>query len=196
MRLGRVVLRPGRGHPRRQAVRVGRVGRFADHRPGRRLFGQDPGRRQVLRAIRESSYGAGANYRLHVGQFPRPTAVIPAGGKPGEEVAFRFIGDPLGEFTQTIKLPANDPKFRLAQTKEGIHPAGIPVRVVDLANVVESGTNVDIATATAGPTPAAFHGVVAKADEKDFFKFTAKKGQQTPDRLPGQGRRLAARPGD
>ena len=129
--------------------------------------------------VRESSYGAGANYRLHVGQFPRPTAVVPAGGKPGENVAFKFIGDPLGEFTQTVTLPAAGSKFRLrAETKDGVHPAGIPVRIADLANVVETGTNVDIATATPGPTPAAFHGIVAKADEKDFFKFTAKKGQQ------------------
>ncbi len=29
---------------------------------------------------------APATYRLHVGTFPRPTAVVPAGGKPGEDV--------------------------------------------------------------------------------------------------------------
>ena len=46
-------------------------------------------------------------YRLHVGNFPRATAVLPAGGKPGETVQVRWIGDPTGEVTTTIKLPDN-----------------------------------------------------------------------------------------
>ena len=41
--------------------------------------------------VRESAYGGNGacQYRLHVGTFPRPTAVVPAGGKPGEEVEVR-----------------------------------------------------------------------------------------------------------
>ncbi len=57
--------------------------------------------------VRESAYsGNGAClYRLHVGNFPRATAVMPAGGKPGETVAVRWIGDATGDITSTIKLP-------------------------------------------------------------------------------------------
>ena len=35
--------------------------------------------------VRESAYGGNGacQYRLHIGNFPRPTAVVPAGGKPG-----------------------------------------------------------------------------------------------------------------
>ena len=38
--------------------------------------------------VRESSYAGNGNcrYRMHVGTFPRPTAVYPAGGKIGEEI--------------------------------------------------------------------------------------------------------------
>ena len=45
--------------------------------------------------VRESSYGGNGNcrYRVHIGNFPRPTAVYPAGGKIGEEVELNFIGD-------------------------------------------------------------------------------------------------------
>ena len=59
--------------------------------------------------VRESAYaGNGAClYRLHVGNFPRPTAVLPAGGKPGETLEVRWIGDPAGEATTTVKLPAD-----------------------------------------------------------------------------------------
>ena len=38
--------------------------------------------------VRESSFGGNDNcqYRLHVGDYPRPLAVIPAGGQPGETI--------------------------------------------------------------------------------------------------------------
>ena len=54
---------------------------------------------------------------------PPLTAV--AGGKPGEEIEFRFVGDPAGEIKQKIKLPAMpDDQFRLhCQTADGVMPA-------------------------------------------------------------------------
>ena len=59
--------------------------------------------------VRESAYAGngGCLYRLHVGNFPRATAVMPAGGKPGETLTVRWIGDAAGETTTTIKLPTN-----------------------------------------------------------------------------------------
>ena len=131
--------------------------------------------------VRESAYGGNGacQYRLHVGNFPRPTAVVPAGGKPGEELDVTFIGDPAGPIKQKVKLPATaDEHFRIhCQTPEGIHPAGFKFRVVNIPNTIESGTNISAATATPGPAPGAFNGVVAKPGETDYFKFTAKKGQ-------------------
>jgi hypothetical protein len=131
--------------------------------------------------VRESAYGGNGacQYRLHVGNFPRPTGVVPAGGKPGEEVELTFLGDPTGPIKQKVKLPAApDPTFRIhAQTGEGIHPSGLGFRLVDLPGVTESGTNNAPAAATPGPAPGAFHGVIAKAGEVDYFKFPAKKGQ-------------------
>ena len=60
--------------------------------------------------VRESSYAGNGNcrYRLHVGTFPRPTAVYPAGGKAGDDVELRFIGDAAGDLTQKFKLPAEN----------------------------------------------------------------------------------------
>jgi hypothetical protein len=158
---------------------------FNDDSP---LIGQDAGCSVVIPAdgkytilVRESSYGgSGAcRYRLHVGNFPRPTAVLPAGGEPGEEVEFRFLGDPAGEIRQKIKLPAAaDDHFRLhCVTPEGTNPTGFKVRVGDLPSTVETGTNVTLALATPGVAPGAFHGVVSKPGESKFFKFPAKKGQ-------------------
>ena len=58
--------------------------------------------------VREASYSGTADsaYRLHVGTFPRPMAVYPAGGKVGGTVKVKFIGAEGGDFEQEIKLPA------------------------------------------------------------------------------------------
>lgn len=131
--------------------------------------------------VRESAYGGNEScqYRLHVGTFPNPTAVVPAGGKPGEELDVTFLGDPSGPIKQRVKLPGKaDPEFRIhCQTPDGIHPAGIKFRIADLPNVIESGANSNPGAAVAGPAPGAFHGVVSTTGEQDFFKFAAKKGQ-------------------
>jgi hypothetical protein len=152
------------------------------------LTGQDGGCSVLVPAdgkyvieVRESAYGGNGacQYRLHVGNFPRPTAVVPAGGKPGEELELTFLGDPSGPIKQKVKLPATaDEHWRShCQTADGIHPAGFKFRVVDVPNTVETGTNVSVATATPGPAPGAFNGVVAKPGEVDYFKFAAKKGE-------------------
>jgi hypothetical protein len=131
--------------------------------------------------VRESAYGGNGacQYRLHVGNFPRPTAVLPAGGKPGEELEVTFLGDPAGPIKQKVKLPASaDEHFRVhCQTPEGIHPNGFKFRVANIPNTIESGTNAAVASATPGSAPGAFNGVVAKPGEVDYFKFSAKKGE-------------------
>jgi hypothetical protein len=131
--------------------------------------------------IRESSYqgNGGCHYRLHVGTFSRPTAVFPLGGKPGEEVEVRFIGDPAGEIKKKVKLPAQpEPNFVLhAEDAGGISPSGLPFRLSDLPSVNEVEPNDSVATATKGAAPGAFNGVIEKPGDIDFYRFTAKKGQ-------------------
>ncbi len=153
------------------------------------LLGQDGGCSILVPAdgkyivqVRESAYGGNpaCQYRLHVGTFPRPTAVVPAGGRPREELDVTFIGDPAGPIKQKIKLPADDVNgtWRLhCQTAEGINPTGFKFRLKDLPNTIESGTNNSPTTATAGPVPGAFNGVISRPGEVDYYRFAAKKGQ-------------------
>lgn len=131
--------------------------------------------------VRECSYrgNAACHYRLHVGTFPRPMAVFPAGGKPGEEIEFRFIGDASGEIRQKVKLPTEaDDHYRLhCEDVGGISPSGFPIRVMALANVNEVEPNDARPQATRGETPCAFNGVIEKPGDVDHFRFVAKKGQ-------------------
>ena len=133
-------------------------------------------------AVREAAYGGNgaAYYRLHVGDFPRPTAIIPAGGKPGEKLNVRFIGDPKGEVNQPVTLPTNpDADFRLhREESKGISQTGFPFRVIDIPNVIDNNQNTSPEKALVGPAPAAFNGIIAKNGERDYYKFPAKKGQK------------------
>jgi hypothetical protein len=158
---------------------------FGDDSP---LAAQDGGCSVVVPAdgkyivqIRESAYGGNGacQYRLHVGTFPRPTAVVPAGGAPGEELELTFLGDPTGPIKQKVKLPAAaEPHWRLhCTTPEGTSPTGFKFRLADLPNAIESGANNAPTSATPGTAPGAFNGVISKPGEADYFKFAAKKGQ-------------------
>lgn len=131
--------------------------------------------------IRESSFGGAGDcrYRLHVGRFPRPTAVIPAGGKPGETLDVRWLGDVLGERTEEVTLPAAiSREFALiAHDDRGFSPSGNAFRLSPLDNAVEVEPNNERPQATPFAAPRAVHGVIEKAGDVDHFKFAGKKGQ-------------------
>lgn len=131
--------------------------------------------------VRESGYGGNGNcrYRLHVGQFPRPSGVFPAGGKAGEEVEFRFLGDAKGEFTQKVKLP-DDGRTEMqlfAQDENGISPSGHSIRIQTEANAFEAEPNNNYKEATPIEFPASCNGILETAGDHDYYRFTAKKGQ-------------------
>ena len=131
--------------------------------------------------MRETSYRGNdaSTYRLHVGKFPRPTVAFPGGGKPGEEVELKLLCDPLGEKVAKVKLPETPPlDFRFAAEDEnGAAATGLPLRVVDLPNVIEVEPNQKVDNATRGELPAAFCGVIDKPGDLDRFRFAAKKGE-------------------
>ena len=131
--------------------------------------------------VRESAYaGNGACiYRLHVGNFPRATALVPAGGKPGETLSVRWIGDPSGEATATIKLPPTfEKEFGLQhQDAKDLSPYPNTFRLTTLNNVIETEPNDDQAHATPFTAPMALNGVIGKPGDVDQFVFKATKGQ-------------------
>ncbi|MEZ6061765.1 MAG: PPC domain-containing protein [Planctomycetaceae bacterium] len=131
--------------------------------------------------VRESGYGGNGNcrYRLHVGQFPRPTGVFPAGGKAGEELDVTFLGDAGGTFTRKFTLP-DDGRSEIqvfAEDDRGISPSGHVLRVSPDPNSFEAEPNNTFAEATVVEFPSAFNGVLSEPGDRDHFRFTAKKDQ-------------------
>ncbi len=132
--------------------------------------------------VHEAAYEGNENcqYRLHIGTFPRPTAVFPSGGKPGETIEFTFIGDPTGPIRQTITLPtAPDTRYPVYPMQDGISapsPHWITVSPLECVRETESNHNVKSASPTL-PVPFAIHGVLDGDAKSDWFRFSAKKDQ-------------------
>jgi hypothetical protein len=131
--------------------------------------------------VRESSYaGNGAClYRVHVGSFPRPAALMPAGGKYGETLPVTFLGDVLGDRTASFTLPASQsPNFLVfAKDDKGIAPSQNWFRMSEFGNVIEQEPNETHDNATRFAAPLALNGVLGAAGENDNFRFAAKKGE-------------------
>ena len=131
--------------------------------------------------VRESAYaGNGAClYRLHVGGFPRPRAVVPAGGPLGESVAVRWIGDPTGPIVGDVTVPseADEHPSPFVADERGSSPYPYEFRGSPFGNVIEVEPNDDQTTATPATAPIALNGVIDKPGDVDHFVFPAKTGQ-------------------
>ena len=133
-------------------------------------------------AVRESTWGGSPNsiYRLHIGSYPQPVAVYPAGGQAGQKLPVTFLGDAKGPMPGTVQLPATagTPFGAMASDNGVFAPASLPMRVSPFPNVLAQPPNGDVAHATAAaqPPPLAFNGIIAKPGERDFFRFHATKG--------------------
>ena len=135
--------------------------------------------------VRESSYRGGSSfqYRLHVGNFPRPLVVFPAGGEAGKTVEFTFLGDAKGPFKASIKLPENESDDELPYFhREGSLSSPSPnrIRISTYPSVLEKepNQNRNDSTATEQFLPLAFDGVIQEDKDVDYFRFKAKKGQR------------------
>ncbi len=137
---------------------------------------------QYFVLVRESAYGGDDNcrYRLHLGDFPRPSVAYPAGGPKNRDIEISFIGDPLGPIKRTISVPA-DEDFRdglFVSDDRGQSPSPVAFRPSDLANVLETEPNDDGKQVTdAVQLPIALNGVIEKPGDDDYFRFAAKKDQ-------------------
>ncbi|MGC8638570.1 MAG: PPC domain-containing protein, partial [Isosphaeraceae bacterium] len=131
---------------------------------------------------REAAYKGNANclYRLHVGNFPRPTATVPAGGQLGETLDVRWIGDVLGDTKTSLTLPTSrDRHFGLlAHDEQGMAPFSNAFRLSPLGNTIEHEPNDSLATANVFTPPMALNGTIGKAGDLDRFVFRARKGER------------------
>ncbi len=131
--------------------------------------------------VRESAFGGSdrCHYRLHVGTFPRPLAIYPAGGRFGQTIDVTYLGVAGGPIVQKLTLPPGPQAgFAVwAQDGQGMAPSSNPFRLSPLENVLEKEPNNDAQHATPFTAPAALNGVIDPPGDNDCWVFAAKKGQ-------------------
>ncbi len=140
--------------------------------------------------VRESSFGGNNRsfYRLHVGDFPRPLAIIPSGGTPGETIDATIVDASGQSWTESIQLPEQSGEFAYTSIREGKSaPSPNLMRVADLPNHVQSASqDADQEPLIALETPVALNGVLEKEGEVDWFKIVGKKDQTIELRVYGR----------
>lgn len=132
--------------------------------------------------VREAAYEGSdiCQYRVSIGTFPRPAAVFPNGGKPGETLEFKFIGDPAGDFTESVTIPADaNGRFPLFPVRDGLRPPSpLWIQVSPLASATEAEPNANPTQANKAPDiPFAVHGIIGEGKDADFISFKAAKGE-------------------
>jgi hypothetical protein len=143
-----------------------------------------PAKGRYIIEVRESSFGGSdqCKYRLHVGGYPRPVAILPSGGPAGQPLTATCI-DLLGNtWQETFDIPA-DARTQSAGvwSQQGglIAPSPNMLRVNSLPNVLETEPNSDYnAIPTSYPVPVAFNGVLETEQDRDYWVIEAKKDQQ------------------
>ena len=154
------------------------------------LFAQDPSLTLIAPAdglyvvrVQEANLEGDENsrYALHVGSFPRPTSVFPAGGPVGKQIDVRFDGDATGPLVQRVTLP-DSPQidFGLFADHSGMTPpTANPFRVSPFENVLEIEPNDDRQqdTIPSFELPIAFNGILTEAGDQDLFRFRLNAGQ-------------------
>ena len=132
--------------------------------------------------MRDSGYGGNGEcrYRLHIGNFPRPMSVYPAGGKAGEAVEVTLIGDAIGPIAKTVTLPndGTSETMILAEDATGISPSGHVMRISPVPNALELEPNNGFENATpVAQFPSSFNGILQEPGDVDIYKFTATAGK-------------------
>ena len=133
--------------------------------------------------VRDVSWRGEADFhfRLRVGNFPMATTPFPLAIQAGKKGSFEFAG-PAVEATAQAAADATKatagsvitlyPKFSAG----GELGMGVELPVSNLTEFVESMDNNSPAKATALTVPCGVSGRLNKRGERDYYKFSAKKG--------------------
>lgn len=134
--------------------------------------------------LRDVSYHGGGNYfyRLRCGKFPLITTPFPPELERGARPAVKFVGpavDGLPTPKQLVAWNAFEDFVPLSARLKGVAGSGFSVlRLSDLGQVQETEPNEKPAQATRISLPTGINGRFEKARDRDYYQFTAEKGQR------------------
>ncbi|HEX3868792.1 MAG TPA: PPC domain-containing protein [Pirellulales bacterium] len=175
------------GSPLDAVVRLlDRNGRELAHADDNEITGPDP--QLVYRITHEGDYtielrdirhegGAGYRYRLRVGDFPLAGPAFPLAGRAGSTASVIVDRFPALE----VPIRAEDRGKRMAvpiRYAEGQGSSLVPFLASDTVEQVEFEPNDTPDHATVIDAPGAINGRFDKPHDRDYWEFTAKKGDR------------------
>src|SRR5262245_5549682 len=128
--------------------------------------------------VHDKEYRGGADqfYRLHVGDIPIVSGVVPMGLERGKDATVNLVGVNLGASTASVKVPADaaiGSRVPLPWPEKGEKPLGnASVLVGEFPEATAEKSEARIAT------PGTANGVIGRPGETHLVRFAAKKGQQ------------------
>ncbi|MDF1860996.1 MAG: PPC domain-containing protein [Verrucomicrobiales bacterium] len=127
------------------------------------------------------------HYALHLGEFPRPAVTYPLGGQAGEQLKLEVFYEDGTREVIPAKLPEKVGDYEAALVElptvsdfPGPLPAPNLLKVADFPNVFEQDgpTTEESAQIIGRELPVALNGIIKEEGERDWFRFSAKKGER------------------
>ena len=124
-----------------------------------------------------------ARYRMHVGNFPRPTTAVPALVRRNKLSEVSFLGDANGPIKQTLQIDDGDLYQNGIHVRDrfGSSPTPVFMQVVDeefeIVEEVEPNDKHKKVERELS-VPFSVHGKIDKFKDRDVFRFKATKGQR------------------
>lgn len=130
--------------------------------------------------IREAAFGGDldSRYRLHVGNFQRPTVAYPAGARIGQPETVTLLGDAMGAIEEQLLLTS--PSSRTVRfNPDPSSPGYVLVRASDYPNVLEQEPNSSRATGTPSKQGirCALNGILEEPGDEDYFTLELDQGE-------------------
>ena len=128
--------------------------------------------------VRDSLYRGREDfvYRVAIGELPFVSGLFPLGGAPGQEMNFALNGWNLPAPVRHTRLPQETGLHTLDLGRCTAATGKIEVSVDDLPECVETEPNNTAAEAQSVMLPMIVNGRIARTDEGDWLRFTARAG--------------------
>ena len=115
-------------------------------------------------------------YCLHISENRRPLVAYPPGGQAGSKQVITLLGDPTGDYEETIDIPEKIGRFEYFSGS----PSSLLLRSSPYPNILENQTALETFV---DKLPSVLNGIINQAGDTDVFRISAKKGDRLQVRV-------------
>ena len=145
------------------------------------IYAKLPGDGQYTLEVRDARYAGDPRYTycVEISDQPYAHALFPLAVQQGQTASLEIVGHMMNVMQTEIvaaDLPTGWSHRRIETPRGSTNP--VPLKISPHPQFVESEGNNSVAAANSVSLPVGINGRLAEADDVDFYKLEAKKGQQ------------------